>query len=40
MGRIEEDRVLLDPRTVLPKQDASLLEILTTEIIEGREKRK
>jgi L-seryl-tRNA(Ser) seleniumtransferase len=25
VGRIEEDRVLLDPRTVLPEEDESLM---------------
>ena len=42
VGRIEEDCVLLDPRTVLPEQDNSLLAILTTEITEiteGTEKK-
>jgi len=28
IARIEEDRVLLDPRTVLPEQEASLLRVL------------
>jgi hypothetical protein len=28
IGRVEEDRVLLDLRTVFPEQDAQLLEAL------------
>jgi L-seryl-tRNA(Ser) seleniumtransferase len=28
IARIEEDRVLLDPRTVLPEQEAALLRNL------------
>ena len=28
VGRIEDDRVLLDPRTVLPEQDESLLQVV------------
>ncbi|MFQ5858369.1 MAG: L-seryl-tRNA(Sec) selenium transferase [Anaerolineae bacterium] len=30
IGRIENDQLLLDPRTVLPEQDQQLLHILTT----------
>ena len=32
IARTENDRVLLDPRTVLSEQDDLLLEILTTQI--------
>jgi L-seryl-tRNA(Ser) seleniumtransferase len=32
IARTENDRVLLDPRTVLPEQDDLLLEILSTQI--------
>jgi L-seryl-tRNA(Ser) seleniumtransferase len=28
LGRIERDRLLLDPRTVLPREDAALLRAL------------
>ena len=28
VARIEDDRLLLDPRTVLPEQDASLVEVI------------
>ena len=32
IGRIENDQLLLDPRTVLPEQDQQLLDILTEAI--------
>jgi L-seryl-tRNA(Ser) seleniumtransferase len=32
IARTENDRVLLDPRTVLPEQDALLMEILSSRI--------
>jgi L-seryl-tRNA(Ser) seleniumtransferase len=37
LGRIERDRLLLDPRTVLPRQDAALLRALRSALAaEGR----
>jgi len=30
IGRIEDDRVLLDPRTVLPEQEGQFLDSLMT----------
>tara|TARA_B000000460_G_scaffold96118_1_gene67150 strand:+ start:126 stop:263 length:138 start_codon:yes stop_codon:yes gene_type:complete len=32
IARIEEDRVLLDPRTVLPEEDAPLLDALRSAV--------
>lgn len=34
IARIESDRLLLDPRTVLPEQDAALVEALTVALLE------
>ncbi|RMF00261.1 MAG: L-seryl-tRNA(Sec) selenium transferase, partial [Chloroflexi bacterium] len=34
IARIENDRLLLDPRTVLPEQDAALVEALTVALLE------
>jgi L-seryl-tRNA(Ser) seleniumtransferase len=34
IARTENDRVLLDPRTVLPEQDNLLLEILSARMAE------
>jgi len=35
IGRIEDDRLLLDPRTVLPDQDRSLLDALRRALVAG-----
>ena len=35
IGRIEDDRLLLDPRTVLPDQDRSLLDALRQALVAG-----
>jgi L-seryl-tRNA(Ser) seleniumtransferase len=34
IARTENDRVLLDPRTVLPEQDEALLSILESQLAE------
>lgn len=36
IGRIERDRLLLDPRTVLPRQDAPLLAAVRSALATGR----